>query len=106
MQEAYKRKELFRERPFVMGMKAREVDESYDSDEIVVVQGIIDAFFYEDGEVVIVDYKTDNVSTIEELVGRYKAQLDCYGEAIKKVTGKNVKEKLIYSTKFNEVIVV
>ena len=106
MQEAHKKKQLFRERPFVMGMKAKEVDEAYDSDELVVVQGIIDAFFYEEDEVVIVDYKTDNVPNIEELVGRYKAQLDCYGAAIEKVTGKRVKEKIIYSTKYNDTIIV
>lgn len=106
MQRAHKNNQLFRERPFVMGMKARDVDEAYDSDELVVVQGIIDAFFYEDDEVVIVDYKTDNVTRIEELVGRYKAQLDCYGAAIEKVTGKKVKEKIIYSTKFSDIIVV
>ncbi len=106
MQRAHKNNQLFRERPFVMGMKARDVDEAYDSDELVVVQGIIDAFFYEGDEVVIVDYKTDNVTYIEELVGRYKAQLDCYGAAIEKVTGKKVKEKIIYSTKFSDIIVV
>ena len=106
MQAAHKNKLLFRERPFVMGMTAREVDEAYDSDELVVVQGIIDAFFYENDEVVIVDYKTDNVEHIEELVSRYKAQLDCYADAIRKVTGKNVKEKIIYSTKFSDIICV
>lgn len=106
MQQAYKEGLLFRERPFVMGMKAKDVDETYDSDEPVVVQGIIDAFFYEDNEVVIVDYKTDSVERIEDLVGRYKAQLDCYADAIRKVTGKQVKEKIIYSTKFNDVIII
>lgn len=106
MQAAHKNKLLFRERPFVMGMKAREVDETYDSDELVIVQGIIDAFFYEGNEVVIVDYKTDNVDKREELIGRYKAQLDCYADAIRKVTGKEVKEKLIYSTKFDDTIIV
>ncbi len=106
MKDAYNQKLLFRERPFVMGMRAKDVDENYDSDELVVVQGIIDAFFYENDEIVIVDYKTDDVKTKEELVGRYKAQLDCYADAIRKVTGKNVKEKLIYSTKFGETISV
>ncbi len=106
MQAAHKCGLLFRERPFVMGMKAREVDSSYDSDELVVVQGIIDAFFYENDEVVIVDYKTDNVDEPQDLVRRYKAQLDCYADAIKKVAGKKVKEKLIYSTKFNQVVVI
>ncbi len=106
MQQAHKNKLLFRERPFVMGMKAREVDEAYNSDELVVVQGIIDAFFYEDDEVVIVDYKTDAVNNLDELVGRYKAQLECYADAIKKVTGKKVKERIIYSTRFNQCILV
>ena len=68
--------------------------EIYD-DESLMLRGIIDAYFEEDDKIVIVDYKTDYVTeeTKQEVIDRYRVQLDLYGEAIEKLTGKEVKEK-------------
>ena len=62
-----------------------------------MVQGIIDAFFLEDGKVVVVDYKTDRVEDIGELRRRYQIQLDSYEEALSRVTGYPVSRKIIWS---------
>lgn len=97
---------LYREKPFVMGKEAGEVQPETESSALVLVQGIIDAFFEEDGALVLVDYKTDAVKTGQELVKRYQAQMDLYEEALKRATGKPVKEKLLYSFKLREVIAV
>ena len=43
------------------------------------------------------DYKTDMVNAPEELIKRYQVQLDYYGEALERITGKEVVEKVIYS---------
>ena len=51
---------LHKEQQFVMGIPAREIG-LVDSDELVVIQGIIDAYFEEDGELILVDYKTDRI---------------------------------------------
>lgn len=65
------------------------------------IQGIIDLYFEEGGELVLVDYKTDRVMKNEvgekELVRRYAIQLDYYAKALTQLTGKKVKEKIIYS---------
>ena len=83
------RKGLFHaEQPFVM------LDEA---DGKTLVQGIIDVFFEEDGELVVLDYKTDRVSSLDELKERYQVQLDYYAKALSQLTGKQVKEKVIYS---------
>lgn len=103
MQRAKERKELFREQPFVIGLPGNEVDGS-DPEELVLIQGIIDAFFYEDGEIVVVDYKTDRVRRAEELVEKYHAQLEYYEQALTMMTGKKVKERIIYSFTLGEVI--
>ncbi len=103
MREAGERGELFREQPFVIGLPGSEFPDA-DPEETVLVQGIIDAFFYEDGEAVVVDYKTDRVSRAEELVERYHAQLEYYDQALRMLTGKKVKERLIYSFKLGKVI--
>ncbi len=102
MSKAQEKAMLFRERPYVMGVSAKEIDQKYSEDEMVLVQGIIDAYFEEDGKIVIVDYKTDRVEKIEELSERYKVQLDYYEKAIAQVTGMEVSEKVIYSVAFGK----
>ena len=54
----------------------------------------------------MVDYKTDRVSTKEELVQKYRIQLDYYGTALERLTGHRVKEKVIYSFFLGEEIIL
>lgn len=105
MQEAARRGQLYREQPFVIGLPGDQVDGS-DPEELVLIQGIIDAFFYEEDEIVIVDYKTDRIFRGEELAERYRAQLVYYGKALEMMTGKKVKERLIYSFTLGKTIAV
>ena len=103
MAEAASRGELFREQPFVMGLPASQVDGS-DSDETILIQGIIDAFFEEGDDLILMDYKTDAVKTGEELVKRYHTQMEYYTEALERIVGKKVKERIIYSFALGEEI--
>ena len=99
--------ELKREQPFMIGIPANEVySEKSDSEELIMIQGIIDAFFYEGDDIVLVDYKTDFVmkGQEEKLAERYKTQLDYYARALESVTGKRVREKLIYSFSLGKII--
>lgn len=96
---------LYKERQFVVGIPAREMGAG-DSDELVVVQGIIDAYMEEDKELIVVDYKTDKVRSARILSERYRQQLDYYGRALEQMTGKNVREKIIYSLSIQQEIVV
>ena len=64
---------------------------------MVLIQGIIDAYFEEDGEIVVLDYKTDRVQTEAELKDRYQEQLRLYTRALEQITQKKVKEQIIYS---------
>ena len=101
--------ELKREQPFIIGIPANEVySEKSDSEELIMIQGIIDAFFYEGDDIVLVDYKTDFVmkGQEEKLAERYKTQLDYYARALESVTGKRVREKLIYSFSLGKIIEV
>lgn len=98
---------LRREQPFVLGVAARDISPAYsDYDEMIPVQGVIDCLFEEDGGIVVVDYKTDHVGPGcgDELVKRYRAQLDYYAEAAQKLLGRPVREKLIYSVGLGETI--
>ena len=66
------------------------------SEDMIIVQGIIDAFFHEDNKIILMDYKTDFADE-DKLIGMYKAQLDYYAYILEKITGLKVAEKIIYS---------
>ena len=76
------------------------------NDETLMLRGIIDAYFEEDEKIVLVDYKTDfvNDENKEEVINRYRKQLDMYADVIKELTGKEVKEKYIYLFSIDEGI--
>lgn len=106
MQAAAKRKQLSKEQPFVLGIDAKEIYPDIKGDERILVQGIIDVYFEEDGELVVLDYKTDNVRSAKELRDRYHAQLDYYAQALEQLLQKKVKEKIIYSFTLGEEIII
>lgn len=96
---------LWREQPFVLSISASKVNKEFPFDEKLIIQGIIDAFFEEEGEIVLLDYKTDNLDLEADFISRYKTQLDYYQEAIEKLTGKKVKERILYSFHMGKMIV-
>lgn len=96
MRKSALEKNLFKEQPFVLGIPAKEIYGG-ESEETIILQGIIDVFFIEDDQVVIMDYKTDGVKAPQLLVDRYQEQLQLYGRAVEQILGKKVKEKIIYS---------
>lgn len=106
MISAQKRNDLYKEQPFVIGISADRLNPVFPPTETVLIQGVIDVFFYEEDEIVLADYKTDKVSCKEELVNRYKTQLDYYQMALEQITGKKVKERLLYSFCLQEEIYV
>ena len=99
VRKAYENGKLYTEQPFVMEVPADEVCKGAPEGETVLVQGIIDAYFEEEGELVIVDYKTDRAPDRDGsfLVERYRKQLLYYREALERMTGKRVKTMYLYS---------
>lgn len=71
---------------------------SLDADDSVLLQGVVDCFFEEDGELVVVDFKTDHVShaQLDERAEHYRPQLEAYSMALTRVMRKKVKEKVLY----------
>jgi len=99
MVQAAARGDLKREIPFFMGYEGGET----------MVKGVIDAFFQEDGELVIVDYKTDHVdiSSFEEtLKTRYTEQMRYYRSALEQITGVKVRETILYSVSLGKELCI
>ena len=97
---------LQREYSFKYLANANEIF-SASSDDQLVIQGTIDAFFIDaDGSVVIVDYKTDKVidGNTAIIAERYHTQLDYYAKALEITLQRPVKEKLLYLFDTGEAI--
>ena len=88
---------LYREQPFVLGIDAKRLDPDLPEGEKVLIQGIIDVVFIEDGEIVLLDYKTDVIDSLEALWNRYNVQIQYYEEALTKLMQMPVKERILYS---------
>ncbi|MBR4145377.1 MAG: helicase-exonuclease AddAB subunit AddA [Lachnospiraceae bacterium] len=108
---------FYREKQFMILVNAKDInaDKYGESDAKVPVQGVIDAMFVEDGEIVILDYKTDSVkqkagetgdneTPEERLVKLYRTQLELYGQAAERLLGLKVKEKMLYSFSLDKEI--
>lgn len=89
-----------REMKFLTQFKADELLEGINEkskDEEIIVQGAVDLLFVEDGEIVIVDFKSDRNKSENELIDAYEKQLIIYSKACEKLLKMPVKELLIYS---------
>ena len=101
--------QVFKEYRFAIRIPASMVDPEIDEkhkDTKVIMQGAVDLAFVEDDELVIVDYKTDNVKDVTELYDRYHSQLELYKDAMEQCTDYKVKECLIYSIRHSKYIKV
>ncbi|NLC66665.1 MAG: helicase-exonuclease AddAB subunit AddA [Clostridium sp.] len=82
------------------------------NEEGTMIVGAIDLFFEEDGELIIVDYKTDYIpKDLEDdykefFEDRYKLQLSYYKDALERITLKKVKSCYIYSIFLEKEIII
>ena len=93
---------VYKELPFYTEISAKKTDPNLiniPESEKVRLQGVIDLFFYEGDNVILVDYKTDYIERgkEEDLIEKYKVQIQYYKEALSKITGKIVTESYLYS---------
>lgn len=106
-------KNVCREMPFEILTRADEIFPSAATDEKIVVQGMIDAYFEDDnGNIILVDYKTDRRGKLTEtefedkLISRYALQIKYYEKALSLLTGRKVHKKYIYSFDMGKAIEV
>ena len=106
MQKAANEGKLYKEQPFVFGIDAKELYPGTHTEELILIQGIIDVYFEEADEIVVLDYKTDRVKSGTELIEKYQEQLNLYGRALEQMTLKSVKERIIYSFTLEDEILL
>ena len=112
---------LYREVPFVMAIPPHEVNvikqnTQEDNDSFsnnaaagldmssVLIHGIIDCYFEENGKIVIIDFKNDSIiGDPNEWAKKYRVQMGIYKRAAEQATGKEVAETLLYAFRHNAV---
>ena len=75
-------------------------------DETMLIQGIADCAFLEDGALVVVDYKTDRLETDAQFIEKYAGQVGIYKMALSLCTDYPVKETVLYAFHLHRAIVV
>ena len=95
-----------REKPFYIQIPAKEIY-GEDLDGEILVQGIIDLYYItKDDKLVLLDYKTDYSKSREELINKYKTQLEIYKKALEESLKRKVDKVYIYSlSKWGEILV-
>ena len=89
---------ITREFKFSLLCRAEEVFGAAGDDE-VLLQGVVDCLLEENGELTVIDYKTDAVRTeaqMEERTALYTPQLRAYAAAVERIFRKPVKECVLY----------
>ena len=130
--KAYKNNKLYREYKFMQLVSQNDINKylskygieklpnidigdndknktNYFDEKNIVIQGIIDAFYINDNdEIVVIDWKTDGIKngrvSENELVDNYQVQLEIYGKVLSELTGLTVKKRYIYSFTLNKEI--
>ena len=119
IKENQKIKNIHKESTFIMYMTPNEVAQlngilpekfwgsNYKKvEDRILINGIIDLYFKDGDDYVLVDYKTDNVESMEELVERYEVQLKFYKKALEMNYNIEISELVIYSLKLNSQIIL
>ncbi|MBK5241028.1 helicase-exonuclease AddAB subunit AddA [Clostridium sp.] len=102
MVSAYGQNKLKREIPFHIEISSTEIDKTLTKDiygeEKIILQGIIDCYFEENGVIILVDYKTDKVENgeVSLIMEKYKSQLDYYARALNQTLETQVSERYLY----------
>ncbi len=107
MKRFFNSQRIFKEYEFSVLKKAGDFYENAKENvknEDIVIQGKLDLAFEENGQCVLIDYKSDNITQKEKYAQIYGKQLEIYADALTQCTGCPVKEKYIYSFKLAEFI--
>lgn len=106
-QRVLQARRVYREMPFNLMYPAAALFAGLDeSDEQLLLQGVIDLYFEEDDELVLVDYKTDHITPQNRvpIIDHYQVQVKLYKQALESILGKGVKASYLYLFDCNEEV--
>jgi len=108
-QRVLKADRVYREVPFNLVYKADSIFPGLENcDEELLLQGVIDLYFQEGEELVLVDYKTDRITSENraELIEKYRVQIILYQNALERILGRRVKASYLYLFDSDEEVAI
>ena len=89
---------IYRELPFSRMLRAKDFyPEVQEDSERVFTQGVIDLLVETaEGELILIDYKTDRLTNPDRIRRRYQIQLDLYRRAVEAILGRKVDKSYLY----------
>ncbi len=103
MKDADKNALLFREKKFLYELKAKDIFKD-GAEQSVIIEGIIDAYFIEDNELVVIDYKSDRATDPDYYRTNYLHQLKLYSKALSEAYKMKIKNCIIYSLNAGSIV--
>ncbi len=98
-----KNKQVSKEKQFIAYLPYNDIVGGNTEDK-VLLQGIIDLLVDNGDSLDIYDYKTTKVNNVEQLVEKYAVQMKLYKLATERAVGKKVKNVFIYSFCLNSLV--
>lgn len=111
-QRLLKSEKVYREVPFNLLCKAGEIfaelNGSLGADEELLVQGVIDLYFQEGNDLILLDYKSDIVheGNRNSIINNYRIQLELYKNALERILHQKVKESYLYLLHSGEAVLI
>ncbi len=98
--------QVWRELPFSLRLPATELYGPDGAGEHVFIQGIVDCVLREGGQAVLLDFKSDHVTsdTVAAVAARYQVQVDLYAQAITALLGLPVQERYLYFLRLGQAV--
>ena len=91
--------QVWREQSFLLPLSSGELFDG--TDEVIMVQGVIDCIYRKDGGYYLVDYKTD-LAPRDMVAARYRVQMELYGRAVEKLFGQPPRKRYLYLLRTGE----
>lgn len=87
-----------REFKFSVLIPAQEYYPGAGEDERVLLQGVIDAWFTDGGDITVVDFKSDRVTAASQAARaeEYRPQIEAYSKALERITGRRVAHRILW----------
>lgn len=105
-------KTVKREQPFSMLLEAKDLFSNVNTEDDLLIHGIVDGFYEEDDTLILYDFKTDSLSHLNKkargdlLKERYKGQINLYAKALEESLGKKVVKKYLVALDTGDIILV
>jgi ATP-dependent helicase/nuclease subunit A len=92
---------IYREWPFTFAVGASQLQPEVSADETIIVQGIIDMLIKTAAGLLVIDFKTDDVTAKKapERAELYREQLELYGRAAETILKAKIVGKWLYFLK-------